>query len=169
MSEVLLAQLTVWGFVLTLIGLGVTLWGVRLTYVQAKMASKSADLARQKVEEFSSKRDKSEAIQCIGRAVQSMEVASVLIDSDKWKDACSSYDEARRAVQTVRSMSIKLNRVKVKQLLLLTDHLRAFSDAVDNAIAHKGSYPDKAEVRSAIRKNCDDLNLIQRELHEGLT
>jgi hypothetical protein len=169
MSEYMLGQLTVWGFVLTLIGLGATLWGVRLTYLQAQMASKSADLARQKVEEFSAKRDKSEAIQCLARAVQSMEVASVLIDSDKWKDACSSYDEARRAVQTVRSMSIKLNKVKAKQLSLLAEHLRAFSDTVDNAMAEKGGYPDKAKVRSAIRKNCDDLNLIQRELHEGLT
>jgi len=137
--------------------------------MQARNASRSADLARVRVEEFSVKRDKSEAIQCLGRAVQSMEVASVLIEADKWKDACSAYDEARRAVQIVRSMSINLNRGKAKQLALMADHLRAFSDSVDNAAAQKGDYPDKAKVRSAIRKNCDDLNLIQRELHEGLT
>lgn len=169
MSEAVLAQISIWGFVLTIFGLIATLWGVRLTYVQAKNASKSAELARQRVEEFSEKRNKSEAIQSLSRAVQSMEVASVLIEADKWKDACSSYDEARRAVQSVRSMSINFGRSRSKKLSLLSEHLMAFSNSVDNAEAKKGEYPDKVAVRSAIRQNCDDLNTIQRELHEGLT
>lgn len=176
MSDQALANLTLWGFVITLAGFAATLWALRLTYLQASEAKRSSITAKEasestsrKVEEFSEKRDRSEAIQHLGKALQSIEVASVLIDADRWKEAGSAYDDARRSVQTVRSMPVQFERKDEKSLVLICDHLRAFSDSVDNALQSKEEFPDKAKVRSAIRKNSDDLNHLQRQLHEGLT
>jgi len=156
-------------FLLTAVGIPLAIWGLRLTYLQATLARESSDEAASRIEKFSAKRDRSEAIQHLSISLQSMEVASVLIDADKWKDAGSAYDQARRSVQAVRSMSVDIDAKSDRQLSLIANHLRAFSDSVDNAEAGKENYPDKAKVRSAIRKNCDDINHLQRSLHEGLT
>lgn len=169
MGDEALATIAVWGFGLTVLGLLATLWGLHLTYRQAKDASATSDQVSRKIDEFSEKRDRSEAIQHLGKALQCFEVASVLIDADKWKEACAAYDDARKSVQTVRSMPVEFNRQGVKQLSLISDHLRAFSDSVDNAVQGKEDFPDKAKVRSAIRQNSDDLNHLQRQLHESLT
>lgn len=162
------AQVSAWGFLIGSIGLLPTLVGLYLTYRQAKNARLSAQQVADEVRKFGLHRDKSESLGWLGEARASIEVAAVLISAQKWREASSVYDEARKSLQKVRTSCGALPPVHKKKLRLIVEHLTAFSDDVDDALEGKGSYPDGSSVRATIRRHTDDLTLIQREIHEGM-
>lgn len=156
-----------WGFLVGALGLPFTLAGLYLTFLQAKRARLSAEQVRSEVDKFKVRYDRSEAIAYLADAKAGMENTSILILKESWREAGSIYDEARKSIQKVRFLS-ELSPSARRKLKLIVEHLESFSNEVDNALHGKGDFPDSPSVRSAIRRNTDDLTLVQRELNEGM-
>lgn len=155
-------------FVITLAGFGVTFWGLILTYRQAKSARAKAVEIEEEIIEFSMRSDKSEAIGLIGEAKAAMEFAGPLAASGEWKEASLAYDQARKALQRARVLKIGLAAKTDNELRLICEHLIAFSDMVDVALAEKGDFPVAHETKRAIRRNTEKLARIQRLVQEAI-
>lgn len=162
------AAVSAWSFLVGAVGFVATLIGLYLTYRQARDARISADQLKLEVQKFSERRSKTEAFGFLGEAKTAMEVAAVLIGGENWKDASSVYDDARKAIQKARASCSDVTVSSSRKLKLISEHLAAFSNQVDNAVAGKELFPDSAEVRATIRKSSDDLTMVQRELQEGI-
>ena len=161
-------ELAVWGFLIGTLGTAATLIGLGLTYAQARRARISTEELQREIETFDFKKDRSDALSLLGEAKAAMESTGRLVRAESWRDAVSSYDEARKLIQRVRLLCSDLNASSQKNLRLICDHLSAFANDVDGALVGKGSFPDATAVRATIRKNSDIMTAIQREIQEAL-
>lgn len=144
-------------FLLTAIGLPIAIWGLRLTFLQAKSAREAAANATEAVQAFKIKVDRYSAYRDVGEASLAVDNTRQHIINEDWEGACDSYEVAFRALTRVRKSSATFAPTLSGELDRMADHMRRFCDRVDAARAGKGDFPDSTKVLSAIRQNHEIL------------
>lgn len=155
-------------FLLSIIGLPIGLWGLRLTYVQAKNAVLTTEQLKREINAFDFRKQQYDAFSDASEARKAMEAAGKLIKLGSWQDAAVSYDDARRSILSIKLSCKHLPKRMQASLNAITDHLHVFGEHVDAATAGKGAFPDQTKVLAAIRRNCDTLTEIQVEIQRRM-
>jgi hypothetical protein len=156
-------------FLLGALGTVLTLWGLFLTYRQAKRARTEAAAATQAVSDFRFRLDHYDASRDLAQAAYAMEITRRHLNNDAWKDAVDSYEEARRAIIRVGLTSVELPDEHRRRLGLVASHMQTFCNAVDAARAGKGVFPDKTKVFTTIRRHYGAIVSLQRHLEERVS
>lgn len=148
---------------LTLLGFGATLYGVHLTFRQAKQAAVAAEEASDAVEQFKVRSKRQEASRDIASIVNGLEETVRHLEGDSWRNAVASYELVRRS----------LIRLQVNDLIAdgqkgvidgLSSHIVAFCEAVDLSEADEGPVPDKSQISRYIRECYVGLAKIDADL-----
>lgn len=160
---------------LGVLGFSLTAWGLRLTFLQAKharsqaaSAQRSSQAAVEAVTAFRFRIDRYSAYRDISEAEFAMETCKRHLEIPAWKHASDSYEMARKAIIRVSQASIELDAALSDQLKGVSDHMGAFCDKVDAALAGKGSYPNVAKVTSAVRQNYAVLSAVKLAIQKDV-
>lgn len=91
------------GLIIGLLGFSLTVWGLRLTFLQAREAKRSADnattsadAAREALNTFKFKLDRYSAYRDISEAEFAMESCKGHLEAPNWRYASETYDIARK-------------------------------------------------------------------------
>jgi hypothetical protein len=84
------------GLLLSVFGTILTLLGLYVTYRQAKKAKTTAQAAATAVAKFKFRADHYDAYRDLNHAAYAMETTRRHLDNDAWKDAVESYDDGLR-------------------------------------------------------------------------
>lgn len=169
------AVLGISGLLVGLFGFGLTAWGLRLTYLQAKEAKKSADAATTAadaaaaaVTAFKFKLDRYSAYRDVSEAEFAMDSCRRHLETESWKNASESYEIARKALIRLQHASLEIADETRDQLRQISEHIRSFCNKVDAALVGKGAYPNSAKVIAAIRSDYETLSAIKVKIEEGI-
>jgi hypothetical protein len=99
--------LTLISFLIGALGTAATLYGLYLTFLQAKKAVSAADQATDAVEKFKFQVNRHDASRDISQATYALDVTGRHLDNSAWRDVVDSYEDARRAI--IRLDIAKLN------------------------------------------------------------
>lgn len=159
----------------TILGFGLTAWALRLTYVQAKDAKRSADSAQtaadaaaQAVDTFRFRLEKYAASHDLAHAVSSIDSARRHLMNDAWRDVGDSYENARQALLRVRVSDVARLKGSEETINLILAHMVSFGNRIDTALSGKGVYPDKRKILPKIREYHDFLLTIQKSIEKEL-
>lgn len=155
-------------FVLTSVGILLTLIGVYATYRQASRARSAAEAADNAVRDFRFRAASYDGYRDVSEAAYALEVTRRHLNNDAWSDASDSYEDARRALVRIRNNLPSLDDEGSSMVDLMTDQMANFCKAVDRALSGKRSFPDKAKCLEAIRINYDRIVIIRHSISERM-
>jgi hypothetical protein len=156
------------GLLFSAVGFPLTVWGLRLTFVQARKATDAASAATRAVATFKFRLERYSAYRDVSEAEFAMDACKRHLETESWKHASESYEVARKAMIRVQQTSINLPGDVKDQLRQITEHINSFCSRVDAAIAGKGNYPSSSKVASTIRTNYETLSAVKIMLEKEI-
>ena len=88
------AEVGAYGFLLSVFGTVLTLVGLWATYRQAAKAKSSAKEAEAAVKEFKFRADRYDAHRDLSQATYALEMTKRHLNNDAWRDAAETYEDA---------------------------------------------------------------------------
>ncbi|NTS63638.1 hypothetical protein HRV97_00515 [Sphingomonas sp. HHU CXW] len=161
------AAVGAYGLILGIIGLPLTLWGLYITFKQARLATTSADLAINAVKEFKARVSEQDTSRDISEALYALDITKRHIGNNAWRDALDSYEDARRAFIRINLANVPLANQSRIDLQKAINQMNAFCDKVEAALSGKSDYPETVKVSAIIRRNYELLLTVQNGLTEG--
>lgn len=152
---------------ISLFGTILTLIGLYATYRQAAKAKASAKDAQSAVREFKFRADRYDAHRDLSQATYALEMTKRHLNNEAWLDAAETYEDARQAIIRMQHAVPELAQADRSALGRMATHMANFCNTVETALADKGDYPDKFKVLATIRRNYEVIVSVQRSLQDG--
>lgn len=153
----------------TLLGIGISLWALWLTYLQAKSAFEAAERASEAVDNFRFRWSTYDGLRDLSEATYALKSAKKHIANDSWHDASECYEDARQALLRIITAPIGINQDEIFQIKRACKQFEAFCKKIDLAIMSGGELPDKASVLTTHRSNYEILVRFERSLQSRIS
>jgi hypothetical protein len=149
------------GVVLTILGFGVTIFGVWRSKSAAKEASQAATAARDSISRY-------DAIADLAAAMSIMDEIKRLQRNAIWAVLPDRYSELRRRLIAIKSSRAALSDAQHQKLEETVETFADLERRIERAVAASGSPPNPAKLNDIVSGQIDEVHAILLSLQHTL-